>query len=184
MTRGEDGWREHGLVEAARDGDERAWAVLYEESFPGLYAFVLWRCSGMKDRADEIVQDVWLTAVRRLGSFKPSEGSFATWLRGIAVNILRNYFRRPEHKRTPCLNSEADVPEPCRDAERDRAERVALALIELPERYEAVLRAKYLDGLSVQAIAEINGESEKTVESLLSRARQAFREIYEQQEQP
>ena len=64
-------------------------------------------------------------------------------------------------------------------AGRDQAERVAQTLTELPERYEAVLRAKYLDGLSVQAIADESGDSPKAVESMLTRARQAFREAYQ-----
>ena len=61
----------------------------------------------------------------------------------------------------------------------DKAERVAAALAALPDHYEAVLRLKYLDQLTVDAIAARRGDSPKAVESLLSRARQAFREIYE-----
>jgi DNA-directed RNA polymerase specialized sigma24 family protein len=44
------------------------------------------------------------------------------------------------------------------------------------------LRAKYLDGLSVPAIADQWGETPKSVESLLTRARQAFREAYQNAE--
>jgi DNA-directed RNA polymerase specialized sigma24 family protein len=44
------------------------------------------------------------------------------------------------------------------------------------------LRAKYLDTLSVASIAEGMGLSEKAVESLLSRARAAFRELYQPDE--
>jgi len=52
----------------------------------------------------------------------------------------------------------------------------------LPEHYEAVLRAKYLDGQSVAAIAAERDESPKAVESLLTRARQAFRDVYQKSE--
>ena len=58
---------------------------------------------------------------------------------------------------------------------RDQAERVAQTLTELPERYEAVLRAKYLDQQSVADIAAAWSETPKSIESLLTRARQAFR---------
>jgi RNA polymerase sigma-70 factor (ECF subfamily) len=64
----------------------------------------------------------------------------------------------------------------------DRAERVALALASLLEHYEAVLRAKYLDGNSVAEIACERHETPKAIESLLTRAREAFRGIYLQQE--
>ena len=62
------------------------------------------------------------------------------------------------------------------------AERVARALATLPDRYEAVLRAKYLEGRSVQDIASAWDETPKAVESLLTRARQAFRKAYEKSE--
>jgi RNA polymerase sigma-70 factor (ECF subfamily) len=64
-------------------------------------------------------------------------------------------------------------------SDTDTAERVAAALAAIPDRYEAVLQAKYLDGQSVEEISLARGESPKAVESLLTRARQAFREAYE-----
>ncbi|HZY83693.1 MAG TPA: sigma-70 family RNA polymerase sigma factor [Gemmataceae bacterium] len=170
-------WRERGLLDAVLAGDERAWRAWYDEAFPGLYAYALWRCGGLRDRADEAVQETWLTAVRRLRSFDPARGSFAGWLRAIAANVLRNHFRRESRRRAAApaaARPEAQTAGP----EVERAERVAAALAALPERYEAVLRAKYLDGQSVAAIAAAAGDTPKAVESLLSRARQAFRDAY------
>jgi RNA polymerase sigma-70 factor (ECF subfamily) len=63
--------------------------------------------------------------------------------------------------------------------ERERAERIAATLDMLPERQEAVLRAKYLDEHSVAEIAAAWKETPKAIESLLTRARQAFREQFE-----
>ncbi len=169
--------REQGLRRAILSGEEYAWRTLYDQAFAGLYAYVLWRCAGLRDRADEVVQETWLSAVRRLRSFDPSAGSFAAWLRGIAANVLRNHFRR-ESRRARHMQP-LDSEPPARPAEaRADAERVAQALSNLPEHYEAVLRAKYLDGQSVAAIAAERDESPKAVESLLTRARQAFREVY------
>jgi RNA polymerase sigma-70 factor (ECF subfamily) len=169
--------REQALRRAVLAGEEFAWRTLYDEAFAGLYAYVLWRCAGLRDRADEVTQETWLTAVRRLRAFDPSAGTFASWLRGIAANLLRNYFRREVRRarRTQPLDKEplAAVPD-----ERADAERVAQALSALPEHYEAVLRAKYLEGQSVAAIATARDESPKAVESLLTRARQAFRQVY------
>ena len=178
MTSDERAWRERGLRDAVRAGDEAAWKTLYQESFAALYAYVLWRCAGLRDAADEVVQDAWLTAVRRIGRFDPARGCFADWLCGIAANLLRNHFRRERVRRNSGrLRDPARLPaEP--SADRERAERVAGALAALPERYEAVLRAKYLDGRSVADIAAAGGETSKAVESLLTRARQAFRDAY------
>ncbi len=180
MHSGDRVWRERGLRDAVLAGDERAWRTLYDESFAGLYAYVLWRSAGLRDCADEAVQETWLTAVRRVRCFDPAAGSFAGWLRGIAANELHNQFRRRqrrERQRRPLSDEAPSLPE----AERDRverAERIAAALNALPDRYESVLRAKYLEGRSVAAIALEVCETPKAIESLLTRARNAFREAY------
>lgn len=167
--------RERDLRRAVLAGEEYAWRTLYEESFAGLHAYVLWRCAGLRERADEVMQETWLTAVRRLRAFDPSAGSFAAWLRGIAANLLRNHFRR--EKRRAC-HVQPLVGDPVAAHANTDAERIAQALSALPEHYEAVLRAKYLDGRSVADIAQERDESPKAVESLLTRARQAFRDVY------
>ncbi len=175
-------WRERGLRSAILAGDQHAWQIWYEESFESLAAYVAWRCAGLRDLTDEVVQETWLTAVRRIRSFDPEQGSFVGWLRGIAANILRNRFRdKSRHGREVSLQN-GDLPQveamPIRREDTDLAERIAQALATLPERYEAVLRAKYLDQQSVGQIAETWKETPKAIESLLTRARQAFREIY------
>jgi RNA polymerase sigma factor (sigma-70 family) len=73
--------------------------------------------------------------------------------------------------------SDAHV-EPVAD-DQERNEQIAAALDGLLERQESVLRAKYFDGLSVADIAAAWNESPKAIESLLSRARDAFRERFE-----
>ncbi len=61
----------------------------------------------------------------------------------------------------------------------EKEEQIAAVLDALSDRHEAVLRAKYLDGLSVAEIAASWSATPKAVESLLSRAREAFRDLYE-----
>jgi RNA polymerase sigma-70 factor (ECF subfamily) len=75
------------------------------------------------------------------------------------------------------LNGEPVRPD--QSAPRERAARIAETLAGLPERYEAVLRAKYLDELSVAQIADNWKETPKAIESLLTRARMAFRDAYQ-----
>jgi RNA polymerase sigma-70 factor (ECF subfamily) len=169
-------WRERGLREAVLAGDEFAWRRWYDESCESLYAYLLWRCGGLRDSADELAQEVWMLAIRKLPSFDPVRGSFLSWLRGLGAGLARNHFRRESRRRA------APLPESLADDasshHREEAEVVAVALAALPERYESVLRAKYLDGASVAEIAAQWGESAKAVESLLTRAREAFRTAY------
>lgn len=186
MAAGDRVGRERALRSAVLAGDERAWQEWYHESFQGLYAYVAWRCAGLRDLTDEVVQDTWLVAVRRIRRFDPEAGSFKAWLRGIAANVLRNHLRRRRRAANHTLPLSGPYPAPDSAAqaiaERERAERIARALAGLPERYETVLRAKYLDQQTVAQIAAAQGETPKTIESLLTRARQAFREVYQQLE--
>ncbi len=176
--------REGALRRAVLAGDESAWRVWYDECFDALFGYILWRCGGLRDVADEVVQETWLIAVRRVRSFDPAAGSFVGWLRGIAANLLRNRFRRERRAEVlvpaACARSSGAVAEPA-DGElvrREQAERVARALAELSERHEAVLRAKYLEGRSIADIATEWRDSPKAIESLLTRARDAFRGAY------
>jgi RNA polymerase sigma-70 factor, ECF subfamily len=172
-------WRERGLRDAVVAGDEAAWRAWYGAEYAPLEAYVLWRAGGARDLADDVLQETWLTAVRRVRRFDPAAGSFHGWLCGIAANVLRNHVRshRRRRRRQEPLNGDLAQEYPAL-ANRERAERIAAALAELPDRYEIVLRMKYLDRLSVAEIAATTGETEKAVESLLTRARAAFREAY------
>jgi RNA polymerase sigma-70 factor, ECF subfamily len=173
-------WRERGLRSAVLAGDERAWQTWYDESYCGLYAYVSWRCAGLTDLADELTQETWLVAVRRVRSFDPERASFATWLRGIAANTIRNHLRaRRRAAPAQSLNGHEIAKPPADAADR---ERVAQAFTAIADRQEAVLRAKYLDQHSVAEIAAEWGETEKAIESLLTRARDAFRSAFLQQE--
>lgn len=163
------------LRAAVLAGDKAAWRTLYDRAYPALWAYLVWRCAGLRDLAEEMTQDTWLVAVRRIREFDPSRARFIAWLRGIAAHLLRNHFRNRRSEQS-LTGSEA-----ARDSEgpRDEAELIAQSLAELPERYEMVLRAKYLDGFTVEQIAADWDETPKAIESLLSRAREAFRIAYE-----
>jgi RNA polymerase sigma-70 factor (ECF subfamily) len=181
MDHGGAGWSERAIRDAVLAGDAAAWRAWYAEYFDRLAAYVRWRCAGLADLADDVTQEAWLTAVRRLRSFDPDRGPFFAWLRGIAANAARGAIRsrRRLRKRTRPLGPDdppANAPDP---ATIEKAERVATALTALADHYEAVLRAKYLDRMTVEEIATERGDSAKAVESLLARARQAFREAYE-----
>ncbi|MHB1425599.1 MAG: RNA polymerase sigma factor [Gemmataceae bacterium] len=144
MQAGDRVERERELRRAVLAGEEYAWRTLYDEAFAGVYAYVLWRCGGLRDRADEVTQDVWLTAVRRLRSFDPAAGSFASWLRGIAVNVLRNHFRREQRRAN---HSRPLEHEPLADEEpHQQAERVDYKDVT----FDAILKdlSKKVEGLS------------------------------------
>lgn len=178
--------RESLLRAGVLAGNEDAWRTWYEETYDDLYRYVQWRCGGRRDWADEIVQETWLVAVRSVRRFDPKKAGFLAWMRGVAGNVLRNDLRK--RRRSPTFHQPADgqLSETCQSGSPSdgwqREEQVAAALDALTEREEAVLRAKYLEGMSVAEIAVARGDTPKAIESLLSRARQAFREVYQGQQ--
>jgi RNA polymerase sigma-70 factor (ECF subfamily) len=171
--------REMDLLRAVLAGDADAWKTWYDEHYESVYSFALWRFGGLRDWADDAIQETWLTAVRRLRDFDPSQGPFAACLRGIAAKTIKNKLRKERKFRARPRCREMELAGDVSDERCEGGERVAVALANLPERYEAVLRAKYLDGQSVAAIAEEKGETIKAIESLLTRARGAFRAAFE-----
>lgn len=177
--------RDRSLRRAVLQGDSQAWNTWYRETFDDVYAFVVWRSGGSREHVDDVVQETWMAAVRQIRQFDPTRASFKTWMRGIASNILCDFRkRRPMvsivEATEPASNDDADRP----IAIREERERITDVLCSLPNHYEDVLRAKYLDQQSVDEIAEARRESPKAIESLLTRARKAFRDLFVQADGP
>jgi len=159
-------------------GDEAAWRAWYDAHAEDVRRYAHWRCGGRHELADEVVQETWLTAVRKVRSFDPSSGSFRAWVCGIVGGIAANMVRK--HQRSAARQQVlVEVPATSTiESNDDRSWATAMALSELNPRHEQVLRAKYLDGQSVNDIAANWNETPKAIESLLTRARDAFRETY------
>jgi RNA polymerase sigma-70 factor, ECF subfamily len=174
-----DSTRERVLRAAAIAGDPAAWRALFDAAFDTVHGYARWRCGGHDDLTDDVIQEAWLTASARLRTFDPLRSRFAGWVCGIAANVARGLVRK-RMRHFARVRPLVAVPEPAAsepDPSHD-PERVAVALAELPERYEVALRMKYFERRSVAEMATATGESVKAVESLLTRARQAFRERY------
>lgn len=167
--------REAALRHAVLAGDADAWRAWYAAVHAPLEAYVLWRCGRCRHFAEDVLQETWMVAIKRLRDFDPAAGRFAGWLRGVAAKTIANHLRSRE-RRAKLIET---LKQPPANEEPADGLQVAETLAELPDHYEAALRAKYLDQRSVNEIAEERNESPKAVESLLTRARAAFREAYE-----
>lgn len=80
------------LVFKAAAGDRRAFALLLHRNYDRMFR-VIWRIVGSKTDADDIIQDVCLALVTKIGTFR-GESKVSTWLTTIAVNAARDYLRR------------------------------------------------------------------------------------------
>ena len=168
------------LAAALRAGSEPAWRRAYDAAFPALYRYVLMQTRGDVAQTEEIVQDVWLTAVRRINRYDPTRGTFDAWLHGIAERHCVNT-RRRRARRQRLLDAQPGSPTRSwgNRVALESADAVAAVWERLPATYRRILRGKYLDGRSTNELAAREGRSPKAVEGLLTRARKAFRRAYE-----
>jgi RNA polymerase sigma-70 factor (ECF subfamily) len=172
-------------------GDEAAFEEFFDRYFPRLFRFALTRLDGHEDDAEEIVQRVLIRGLRYLGTYR-GEAALLTWLCTLCRREIAVWRQRTGRLQevslsdeglemlaaVECLsNVDAGDPEVALQR-RELAGLVQLTLDHLPGRYGDVLEWKYIQGLSVTEIAERLGLGYKAVESLLTRARTAFREAF------
>jgi RNA polymerase sigma-70 factor (ECF subfamily) len=171
-----------------RAGDQRAFDEFFKDSAPRLVAFIARRTALGPATLEDIVQSAMIKAVRHLASYR-GEAALFTWLTEICRNELadehRKAKRRPAHisldepeaaHRWEEMLRAPDAQEPVSQlqAATERAE-IMKVLEDLPANYALVLEAKYGDGLSVETIALQLGLTAIAVQSVLARAREAFR---------
>lgn len=177
------------LAARVADGDRQAFDEFFREYFPRLYRFTLSRTDSDPALAEEIVQRTMCVVVRKMGSYR-GEALLFTWLCQICRNEMAAVFRQQGVESRASLSIEdhpavqaalesmgADEFRPESMQRRDEiASFVRGTLDYLPANYAMALEMKYINGNSVAEIAEKLGVGEKAAESVLSRARAAFRE--------
>ena len=179
---------DRALVARMGAGDQRAFDEFFHSSAPRLAAFAARRSGLDAASVEDVVQNTLVKAVRNLASYR-GEAALFTWLTEICrhelADVYRKAARRPDHASLDELSSSSRheqlrVPahhEPAAQMDRDmRRSAVIRALQALPERYALALEAKYRDGFSVDEIAGLLGLTTTAAQSLLARARDAFRE--------
>jgi len=175
-----------GATEADRDlvrrmlgGEERAFTEFFDGHFSRLYRFALPRLGRDADAAEEVVQAVLCKAISAMRSWR-GEAALFTWLCTFCMHEIGSHYRQSGRRPEP-LGLIEDGPAMIVADETRRSEVAMLVhatLDGLRDGYGDVLEWKYVLGLSVDEIALRLGVSPKAAESLLTRARQAFREAY------
>jgi RNA polymerase sigma-70 factor (ECF subfamily) len=182
-------WHQDALA-----GEEQAIRRLADGALRPLYRFCLYRVGGNHHLCEEVVQEALLGAIRRLDRYDParSGGDIFPWLAGLARNEVRRVLARERlatdleafwkrmDEQLLSLYAMLDR-EPFGEellARAETREMVNATMAQLPPHYGQALEAKYVRGQSVREIASLLGTSMKGAESLLTRARSAFRETF------
>src|SRR5215212_4251144 len=172
---------ERFLVRRMVGGDEAAFEEFFGANFGPLFRFALPRVGGDADTAEEVVQLALCRAVRKLATYR-GEASLLTWLCTICRHEIHDWFER-QRRVPPMVDLVEDLPE-VRAAldsvsaieKQETARLVQVVLDRLPSRYGDALEWKYIEGLSVAEIAQPLAVATKAAESMLTRARDAFRD--------
>jgi RNA polymerase sigma-70 factor (ECF subfamily) len=181
--------RDRALARRVASGDHAAFDEFFHEYFPRLYRFTLSRVDNDESLAEEIVQRTLCIVVRKMGTYR-GEALLFSWLCQICRSEMSAIFKRLGREARHAMPLEdnpavqaameslsADLHDPATTRQREEVARFVRVTLEfLPSNYATALEMKYIRGCSVAEIGERLGIGTKAAESVLTRARAAFKE--------
>ena len=166
------------LVERSRRHDAEAFGALVERHQRLVFGVALARCQDPA-LAEDVAQEAFVTAWRDLDRLRDGE-RVGSWVAGIARNLAANAARQRARHAEIEVPPPSAVPTPEDEAlAREDRDLLRRALAEVPEQHRETLVLFYLEGQSVNAIAEALGIREDLVKQRLSRGRKALRDHVE-----
>ncbi len=187
---------EQRIVDGLRNGDVASWREFYVAFAEPVWRTVAVRLSPRKADIVDVVQNTFLRAVANIHGFDATRGRLEPWLLGVACYQVREWLRREaRHNRLANEDSDDAVAETLRRITENqqgripdpsellqKAETVTLVrevLEELTPDHAYVLMAKYMDDLPIKEMAAEMDLSSEAVRAKLTRARRAFRRLFE-----
>jgi len=159
------------LVEAALANDAAAFALLYQRYYMRTYR-IAYGMTGRREAAEDLTQDVFIKAMRKLGQFN-RRSSFSTWFYRLSVNCCLNHHRvkgnRDEELTDDCQPLRASEDEGI--LQKEMQAHLHKALLSLKPESRLVILLKDVEGLSYEEIASRMNCPVGTVGTSLSRAR-------------
>jgi RNA polymerase sigma-70 factor, ECF subfamily len=163
------------LMAGVQQGEQDGFAALVNRHHARCYAIA---CRVVMDRteAEDAVQEAFMKIWNNAERYDPARGNFVGWLTRIVTNCALD--RRRMVKNVVELEEanwvEDDAPRADRLAEAADVHQILRAM---PPRQRAAVSLFYVEGYSMKEVAEAMNSNVKSVESLLSRGRQAFKNL-------
>jgi RNA polymerase sigma-70 factor (ECF subfamily) len=172
---------DEALVNLASAGDLASFETLYRRHRDRIYG-LMWRlCGGDWALAEDLLQEAFVRAWQKLGSFR-GDSLFATWLHRLSANVALSD-RRSRLRR---VHSEASLDETlertavgARDVRAAQNRDLERAIARLPERAREVLVLYDIEGYGHAEISRMTGMAEGSSKAQLHRARKLLREELE-----
>ena len=161
------------LVAKAQQGDQMAFATLYEQYRPLVYRFLRRRLDGADETVEDLTEDVFVKLYEKLDRYVERGLPFTAWLYRIAHNQLVDYVRTLPRQAAQPLDVVADVPEHQTGSEyRSVLDRQTLepALARLTAEQRQAVELRFRQGMRVAETAATMGRSEEAVKKLQARA--------------
>lgn len=160
------------LIDRIANGDRRAFADAYNATSAKLYGVIL-RILKNRERANDVLQEVYIKLWQRAGHFNPEKASPMTWLCTIARNSAIDEIRRvrPVMVETDYTDLVSDSgPSPAASAQiSQELSKLNECLDLLGNEQRIIIKKAYLDGYTRSELAEISGKPLGTVKSWLRR---------------
>jgi RNA polymerase sigma-70 factor (ECF subfamily) len=169
---------DESLVVAARSGDRAAFACLYDRYARVVHGVLLTRVS--PPDADDLVQDVFLKALRALGTLRDA-GAVGPWLLAAARNRAASFQRGWWSRRV--LRLTTDPAAPANSTGLDATE-VLAAIKALPEAYRETMVLRLVEGLTGPEIAARTGMTHGSVRVNLTRGMKQLRQKLGLEDEP
>ncbi|MEN1785054.1 MAG: sigma-70 family RNA polymerase sigma factor [Bacteroidota bacterium] len=164
------------LVEECKEGQSSSQYELYSLYVDAMFNVGM-RFLGNKEDAEDIVQDSFVDAFKKLHSFK-YESSFGAWLKRIVINKSINHLKT---KKIPLVSMETHeyhlAEEAPIEADAMDLKKVQLGIAQLPEGYQQIIKLYLIEGYDHVEIAEILDISTSTSKSQYHRAKRKLLEI-------
>ncbi len=164
------------LVEKSKSGDSSAQYQLYSLYVDAMYN-VSMRFLGTKEDAEDIVQDSFVEAFKKLETFK-YESTFGAWLKRIVINKSINHLKAKRIQYTEFDGNEQGVDEePNQEVDAVEIDKVKKGIALLSLGYRQIINLYLLEGYDHVEIGEILGISTSTSKSQYHRAKKKLIQI-------
>ena len=168
---------EQRLLQRLRLGDTEAFAGLYRANAQAVYRYIAFRVNDTR-LAEDLTGDVFIRALKGIGSYQDQGKPFIAWLYRIAHARVVDHYRQQD--RRPASTSLDDEPlEASGDMDANLLQRQASSILreaisDLTDDQQQVIILRFIEGQRIEMVAQQMGKNANAIKALQHRALHAL----------